>query len=72
MERRELLTLNCIAAIATKPSRTRWALPAPVTELTYAEYTSSSVEDCHRAPARRFSISMSGSFDVVAWSRGQA
>jgi hypothetical protein len=50
--------------ITTKPGRTRRTLPAPVTEFTYAEYTSSSVEDWHRAPGRQFSISMSGEIEV--------
>ena len=50
--------------ITTKPGRTRRTLPAPVTELTYAEYTSSSVEDWHRTPGRQFSISMSGEIEV--------
>jgi quercetin dioxygenase-like cupin family protein len=50
--------------ISTKPGRTRRTGPAHVTELTYAEYTSSSVEDWHRAPGRQFSISMSGEIEV--------
>jgi quercetin dioxygenase-like cupin family protein len=50
--------------IATKPGKTRRTGPAHVTELTYAEYTSSSVEDWHRAPGRQFSISMSGEIEV--------
>src|SRR5580658_2223027 len=50
--------------IATKPGKVRRADSAPVTGLTYAEYTSSSVEDWHRAPARQFSISMSGEIEV--------
>ena len=50
--------------IATKPGRTRRTGPAHVTEFSYAEYTSSSVEDWHRAPGRQFSISMSGEIEV--------
>jgi hypothetical protein len=50
--------------IATKPGKTRRTETAPVTGLTYAEYTSSSVEDWHRAPGRQFSISMSGEIEV--------
>jgi quercetin dioxygenase-like cupin family protein len=50
--------------IATKPGKVRRAEAAPVTGLTYAEYTSSSVEDWHRAPARQFSISTSGEIEV--------
>jgi quercetin dioxygenase-like cupin family protein len=100
MERREILTLGGIAAIAgafgsaaaeetsagkkviriyadpdgnshiqelpiaTKPGKTRRTDTAPVTALSYAEYTSSSVEDWHRAPGRQFSISMSGEIEV--------
>jgi len=102
MERRELLSLGGIAAIAgafaateagaqepsagkrvlriyadadgnshiqelpivTKPGGTRRTGPAHVTELSYSEYTSSSVEDWHRAPGRQFSISMSGEIEV--------
>jgi hypothetical protein len=50
--------------IATKPGKTRRTDTAPVTALSYAEYTSSSVEDWHRAPGRQFSISMSGEIEV--------
>lgn len=50
--------------IATKPGKTRRAETAPVTGMTYAEYTSSSVEDWHRAPGRQFSISLSGEIEV--------
>jgi hypothetical protein len=50
--------------IATKPGKTRRTDSAPVTGLTYAEYTSSSVEDWHRTPGRQFSISMSGEIEV--------
>src|SRR5271170_6836240 len=50
--------------IATKSGRTRRTDSAPVTGLTYAEYTSSSVEDWHRTPGRQFSISMSGEIEV--------
>jgi hypothetical protein len=50
--------------IATKPGRTRRTDAAAVAGLTYAEYTSSSVEDWHRTPARKFSISMSGEIEV--------
>ena len=51
--------------IATKPGgRTRRTGPAHVTEFSYAEYTSSSVEDWHRTPGRQFSISMSGEIEV--------
>jgi uncharacterized cupin superfamily protein len=50
--------------ITTKPGRTRRSDTAHVTELSYAEYTSSSVEDWHRAPGRQFSISMSGEIEV--------
>jgi quercetin dioxygenase-like cupin family protein len=50
--------------ISTKPGRTRRSGTAHVTELSYAEYTSSSVEDWHRAPGRQFSISMSGEIEV--------
>jgi hypothetical protein len=50
--------------IATKPGKTRRTDTAPVTGLSYAEYTSSSVEDWHRAPGRQFSISMSGEIEV--------
>jgi uncharacterized cupin superfamily protein len=50
--------------IATKPGRTRRTGSAHVTEFSYAEYTSSSVEDWHRAPGRQFSISMSGEIEV--------
>jgi len=50
--------------IATKPGRTRRTDSAPVTGLSYAEYTSSSVEDWHRTPGRQFSISMSGEIEV--------
>lgn len=100
MERREILTLGGIAAIAaavgpaaaeetsagkkiiriyadadgnshiqelpiaTKPGKTRRTDTAPVTALSYAEYTSSAVEDWHRAPGRQFSISMSGEIEV--------
>ena len=50
--------------IATKPGKTRRTETAPVTGLTYADYTASSVEDWHRTPARQFSISMSGEIEV--------
>jgi quercetin dioxygenase-like cupin family protein len=50
--------------IATKPGKTRRTDTAPVTTLSYAEYTSSSVEDWHRTPGRQFSISMSGEIEV--------
>jgi quercetin dioxygenase-like cupin family protein len=50
--------------IATKPGRTRRTESAPVTGLTYADYTASSVEDWHRTPGRQFSISMSGEIEV--------
>jgi uncharacterized cupin superfamily protein len=50
--------------IATKPGRTRRTDSAAVTGLTYAEYTSSSVEDWHRTPGRQFSISLSGEIEV--------
>ena len=50
--------------IATKPGRTRRSDSAAVTGLSYAEYTSSSVEDWHRAPGRQFSISLSGEIEV--------
>jgi hypothetical protein len=51
--------------ISTKPGgRTRRTGPAHVTELSYADYTSSSVEDWHRTPARQFSVSMSGEIEV--------
>ncbi len=50
--------------IATKPGKTRRTESAPVAGLTYAEYTSSSVEDWHRAPGRQFSISLSGEIEV--------
>jgi quercetin dioxygenase-like cupin family protein len=50
--------------IATKPGKTRRAETASVTGMTYAEYTSSSVEDWHRAPGRQFSISLSGEIEV--------
>jgi quercetin dioxygenase-like cupin family protein len=50
--------------IATKPGRTRRTDTAPVTGLSYAEYTSSSVEDWHRTPGRQFSISTSGEIEV--------
>jgi quercetin dioxygenase-like cupin family protein len=50
--------------IATKAGRTRRTDTAPVIGLTYAEYTSSSVEDWHRTPGRQFSISMSGEIEV--------
>jgi quercetin dioxygenase-like cupin family protein len=102
MERRELLSLGGIAAIAgafavtsagaaeggtgkrvlriyadadgsshlqelpivTKPGRTLRTAPAHAAEMTYAEYPSSAVEDWHRAPARQFSISLSGEIEV--------
>jgi quercetin dioxygenase-like cupin family protein len=50
--------------IVTKPGKTLRTLPAHVTELTYAEFTSSTVEDWHRAPGRQFSISLSGEIEV--------
>jgi len=50
--------------IATKPGRTRRTDSAAVTGLTYADYTSSSVEDWHRTPGRQFSISLSGEIEV--------
>jgi quercetin dioxygenase-like cupin family protein len=50
--------------IATKPGRTLRSDTAAVTALSYAEYSSSSVEDWHRAPGRQFSISMSGEIEV--------
>ena len=50
--------------IATKPGKTRRTELAPVTGLSYADYTASSVEDWHRTPARQFSISMSGEIEV--------
>jgi hypothetical protein len=50
--------------IATKAGKTRRTDAAPVTELTYADYTASSVEDWHRAPGRQFSISTSGEIEV--------
>jgi quercetin dioxygenase-like cupin family protein len=50
--------------IATNPGKTRRAENAPVTGMSYAEYTSSSVEDWHRAPGRQFSISLSGEIEV--------
>jgi hypothetical protein len=53
--------------IATKasPGRpTRNAPAIPATGSTYSEYPSSSTEDWHRAPARLFSISMSGEIEV--------
>jgi len=50
--------------IATQPGKVRRTGTAPVTGLTYAEYTSSSVEDWHRTPARQFSISTSGEIEV--------
>jgi quercetin dioxygenase-like cupin family protein len=50
--------------IATKPGRTRRTETAPVTGMTYADYTASSVEDWHRTPGRQFSISMSGEIEV--------
>jgi uncharacterized cupin superfamily protein len=56
--------------IATKPGKTRRTDTAPVTGLSYAEYTSSSVEDWHRTPGRQFSISMSGEIEVEV-SNGQ-
>jgi|HubBroStandDraft_5_1064220.scaffolds.fasta_scaffold341296_1 hypothetical protein len=50
--------------ISTKPGRTRRSGIAHVTELTYADYTGSSVEDWHRTPGRQFSVSMSGEIEV--------
>ena len=50
--------------IATKSGKTRRTETAAVTGMTYADYTASSVEDWHRAPGRRFSISMSGEIEV--------
>jgi hypothetical protein len=50
--------------IATKPGRTRRTGIAHVTEFSYAEYTSSTVEDWHNAPGRQFSISLSGEIEV--------
>jgi quercetin dioxygenase-like cupin family protein len=50
--------------IAIKAGRTLRTETAPVTGFTYAEYTSSSVEDWHRAPGRQFSISLSGEIEV--------
>jgi hypothetical protein len=50
--------------IATKAGRTRRSGEAALSGLTYAEYTSSSVEDWHRTPARQFSISLSGEIEV--------
>jgi quercetin dioxygenase-like cupin family protein len=50
--------------IATKPGRTRRTELAAVTAMSYADYTASAVEDWHRAPARQFSISLSGEIEV--------
>jgi len=51
--------------IATKPGRPTRSAPAiPATASIYSEYTGSTVEDWHRAPARQFSISMSGEIEV--------
>jgi len=51
--------------IATKAGRPTRSAPAiPVTASIYTEYTGSAVEDWHRAPARQFSISMSGEIEV--------
>jgi hypothetical protein len=50
--------------ISTKPGRTRRSDMAALSGLIYAEYTSSTVEDWHRAPARQFSISLSGEIEV--------
>jgi quercetin dioxygenase-like cupin family protein len=51
--------------IATKAGRVFRSAPlAPATGMVYAEYTSSSTEDWHRAPGRQFSISLSGEIEV--------
>lgn len=51
--------------IATKPGRASRSAPlAAATGMVYSEYTSSSVEDWHRAPGKQFSISMSGEIEV--------
>ena len=50
--------------IATKAGKVRRTDTAPVTGLIYADYTASALEDWHHAPARQFSISMSGEIEV--------
>ena len=51
--------------IATKPGRATRSAPAlPATAAVYTEYTAALVEEWHRAPARQFSISMSGEIEV--------
>jgi len=51
--------------IATKPGKaTRSASDIPGTTMLYREYITAEVEDWHRAPARQFSISMSGEIEV--------
>ena len=50
--------------IATKAGRTNTATSVPVTAMNYAEYRKTEVEDWHRAPARQFSISLSGEIEV--------
>ena len=51
--------------IATKPgTATRGATDIPGASMIYREYVSSATEDWHRAPAKQFSISMSGEIEV--------
>jgi hypothetical protein len=51
--------------IATRPGKTTRSVPMTAAAgIVYSEYISSTVEDWHRAPARQFSISMSGEIEV--------